>query len=122
MFPTGRPGLALLLVRFALSVMLVEGVSGRLLLLGSPWFLLAPGTLALALWLGFLTPLVTVLCVLLELTTFVIAGGAIGAVHVCAVLNSVALFLLGPGGYALDARLFGRRQLVLPRRPDSDDK
>ena len=122
MFPTGQPGLALLLVRIALSVMLMEGVSGRLAQLGSPWFLLAPGTLALALWLGFLTPVVCALCVLLEVTTFLNAGGPIEAVHVCAVLNSVALAMLGPGGYSLDARLYGRRQVILPPSPNANDR
>ena len=121
MFPTGQPGLALLLVRMALGVMLMDGLSGRLAQLGSVWFLLAPGALALALCLGFLTPVVCVLSILLQVTTFLTAGGAIEAVHVCAVLNSVALAMLGPGGYSLDARLFGRRQVVFPPSAHGDD-
>jgi hypothetical protein len=118
MFPTGRPGVALLLMRVGLAIMLMDGVSGRLLDLGSVWFLLAPGVVAVALCLGFLTPVVAALTVLLEVATWATAGGTIGAVHVCAVLDAIALGLLGPGSYSLDARLFGRRQIVLRGRDD----
>lgn len=118
MFPTGRPGAALLLMRVALAIMLIEGVSARLLHLGSIWFLLAPAVVAIALCLGFLTPVVAALTVVLEVATWATAGGAIGAVHVCAVLDAIALGLLGPGAYSLDGKLFGRRQLVLRGRGD----
>ena len=86
----------------ALGVMLMDGLSGRLAQLGSVWFLLAPGALALALCLGFLTPVVCVLSILLQVTTFLTAGGAIEAVHVCAVLNSVALAMLGQTPFLAD--------------------
>ena len=29
---------------------------------------------------------------------------------------TVALLFLGPGAYSVDARLFGRREIVIPRR------
>ena len=119
MFPSGQPGIALLLVRVALAIMLVDGVAGRLLNLGSPWFLAAPAAVALALGLGFLTPIVAGLTIVLEVATWATTGGPIGAVHVCAVLDAIALSLLGPGAYSLDARLFGRRQVIL--RPPDDD-
>jgi hypothetical protein len=35
------------------------------------------------------------------------------------ILNALALALLGPGAFSLDARIFGRRLLVLPD-DDSD--
>ena len=35
-------------------------------------------------------------------------------------LTSAALALLGPGAYSVDARLFGRRLLVVPPRKDTD--
>lgn len=98
--------------------MLIEGVSGRLLGLGSPWYLLAPGAVAVSLCLGFLTPIVAGLTIVLELATWATAGGPVSAVHVCAVLNAISMVLLGPGGYSLDAKLFGRRQIFFPANDD----
>ena len=45
------------------------------------------------------------------------AGGDLGAAVTVLVfaLNALALALLGPGAYSLDARRFGRRLVVLPR-------
>ena len=113
MFPSGRPGAALLLVRIAVAVMLVDGLAYSFVQLGSAWFLLAPATVAIALCIGVVTPIASVLCVVLELVPWTTATGSIEAAHVCAVLTAIALFMLGPGAYSLDARLFGRRRVVL---------
>lgn len=32
---------------------------------------------------------------------------------------SAAIVLLGPGALSIDARIFGRREIVIPRRPSS---
>ena len=120
MFPAGRPGIALLLMRVALAAMLVDGIWNRLSEAGSAWLLTATGLVALALCAGILTPVACALTVLLEVTTWVTSAARIEAVHVCAVLDAIALLLLGPGAYALDARFFGRRRVVLDsarRRP-----
>jgi uncharacterized membrane protein YphA (DoxX/SURF4 family) len=95
----------------------VNGVAGRPEGVPSWWMIAAPAVLAVAICVGVLTPLAAVLTIVLEVTTWAAAGGPIEAVRVCAVLNAVALSLLGPGAYSLDARLFGRRQLFL-RPPD----
>ncbi len=114
MFPTGRPGVGLLLVRVSLGVLLIHGVAGRTAELGSVWFLVLAAALAVILCLGLLTPPVTALCIALELMTFYTAGASLETVNVCAIIDSIAVALLGPGGYSLDAKLFGRRQVVLP--------
>jgi hypothetical protein len=116
MFPSGRPGVALLILRFSLSVLLLDGVLGPLLKLDSTWVLFAPWTVALGLCLGFLTPIVSALSILIELSTWLTGKGSLHAIHICAVLDAVALTLLGPGAYSFDARLFGRRQIILPPR------
>lgn len=122
MFPTGRPGIALLLVRMALGLMLMDGVSLPLAQLGSLGYLIGLGTVAFGLSLGFLTPVMTVLCILLEVSTLFAAKGDIEAVHICAVLDAVAIGFLGPGAYSIDARLFGRRRIVFPVAKDRDDR
>lgn len=119
-FPFGRPGVALLLLRGALGVLLLDGMLGPLGTLDSIWVLLAPCLLAASLWAGFMTPAAAVLCVLLELATWLSGLGSFQAVHLCATLDAVALMLLGPGAYSVDARLFGRRKIVLP--PDDESR
>ena len=113
MFPSERPGFALLLMRVALAVMLMDGVGRPLASVGSPWWLLAPIVVAIALGFGFMTPVASVLCIVLELTLWATSAMALEAGHICAILVAVALAMLGPGAYSLDARLFGRRQVVL---------
>jgi len=122
MFPLGRPGIALLLMRIALAVMLMDSVARPFLHRGSPLFSLAPTAVAIALGLGFVTPVCAALSVLLEVTLWATSGGAIEAVHVCAVMVAIALAMLGPGGYSLDARLFGRRQVILRSDDEHDDR
>jgi hypothetical protein len=42
-----------------------------------------------------------------------------GLLSVFLILNSASLALLGPGGYSVDARMFGRRVMVVrPKRPE----
>lgn len=114
MFPSGRPGAALLILRVSLGVLLVDGLIGPLLRLGSPWALAVPIGIALALISGALTPVFATLAILVEVVTLAISPTDLHAIHVCAVLDAVAIALLGPGSYSVDARLFGRRQIVFP--------
>lgn len=113
-FPTGQPGIALFVLRVALSVLLLDGVLGPLGRLDSSWVLLTPWAVALGLWLGFLTPVVAALCILIEVSIWLSSAGALQAIHICAALDAFALTLLGPGAYSLDARLFGRRKIIFP--------
>jgi hypothetical protein len=123
-FPDGRPGAGLLLLR--------GDVGGTLLLLGGTyltyggqggWWSLAVGLLAVAsgisLVIGFLTPL-GVLSGLVAiglglawppLGAPVLLNGEVAAV----VTAASAVALLGPGALSLDARLFGRREINIPR-------
>jgi hypothetical protein len=41
----------------------------------------------------------------------------VGALNLAAI--SATLVLLGPGAFSLDARLFGRREIIIPEGPRS---
>jgi uncharacterized membrane protein YphA (DoxX/SURF4 family) len=94
---------------------------------GASWALgLMAIVIALALLIGLLTPLVAALSGLGNsmacVTLFLSSGVNDQARAICAMnlaAMSIALVLLGPGAFSLDARLFGRREIIIPegRRP-----
>ncbi len=124
-FPDSWPGIALLLLRVAIGVAAVgQGViylshaGGRTFeLLFSCALLLAGGVCLL---IGFLTPLVAALigiAVLVNAVSLPLRGGylfnnKLATVEI--VVMAVAIGLLGPGAFSVDARLFGRREIVIP--------
>lgn len=113
MFPSGWPGLALLLLRVSVALASYSDVRGAFGLAASGW--LSAGLLALSvmLILGLLTPAVALLVAIVELAALAGAPVTGTATAMVFVLNALALALLGPGACSLDARLFGRRVLVL---------
>jgi hypothetical protein len=112
MFPLGSAGIALLLLRLSAAAMLLMLVN-REAQVTSQWAFAGLAILAVLLALGVFTPLVCSLCCCLEIVALFSLRGA-GALHlVFTVVNTAALGLLGPGGFSLDARMFGRRRVVL---------
>ena len=78
--------------------------------------------IGLALIAGFLTPLAGTLGTLTGIAGafFLLPVGALSRtlVQPVAILTgviSLALSLLGPGAFSVDSRLFGRREIVIPR-------
>lgn len=123
-FPGSLPGAGLLLLRITIGV--------GLLIQASAWLIepqtsdngmWAPGLLALVIGisfiLGFLTPLAGAISAL--------AGMAIRLLHpewsssmtrllgVTPLAMVIAITLLGPGAFSLDAHFFGRRRIIVPR-------
>jgi hypothetical protein len=117
MFPRGAPGFALLLLRASIA-------TGILLNAGSElhreaWIFAVAVALSAAVCVGFLTPIAALLTIpvyLIETASHTIAPAEVLA----AVVQAIALSLLGPGSCSIDAYLFGRRVVVLPQKSDRD--
>jgi hypothetical protein len=70
--------------------------------------------LAACLCAGFLTPIVAILALSVQVlvwSSLSVDGAGMTAI---ALLDALALALLGPGAYSIDAYRFGRRVVVLP--------
>jgi uncharacterized membrane protein YphA (DoxX/SURF4 family) len=124
-FPTGYPGLALLLLR------LVVGGAASL----QAWLLITANhgavnssvvvallafVVGLALIVGFMTPIASVLLSAGGLLLMIDSGvpGHLllfesGMARLEFIVMSAALISLGPGAFSLDARLYGRREIEM---------
>ena len=112
--------MALLILRISLAAAIVDTGSRCLNSSLAPVILLASAVQSLLLGLGLLTPIVSMAACVFELASLFTSGHADGRFIALSSLNAVAITFLGPGAYSLDARLFGRREIVLPSggRPD----
>ncbi len=116
MFPAGLAGAALLILRMctAGSIGTCAYAHGRF---ASGWIAVAIISLIVLIGVGFLTPIACGLAVLLELYCLIYSQGTDAWHVVNTLLVTLSLGLLGPGAFSLDARLFGRRRLIVPK-PD----
>lgn len=138
-FPDGRFGVGLLILRASAGV--TTALFGAVLMsrLGAPAVQLAhPGQLILNLLLitggiflilGFMTPFVSIImagCQLIaEFISLTIAepvrSESFGSLAVLLLsFVTIVLFFLGPGAYAIDARLYGRRRIFIPSRKNRE--
>jgi uncharacterized membrane protein YphA (DoxX/SURF4 family) len=113
------PGIGLLLMRVVAGGVLVyrgmAGLTGVLALGLSAPVLVAKIVLGLMLLAGLWTPVTGVLVAALEL------GILFGApedpwIHIFLVTLGISLALLGPGGWSMDARLFGWKRIEIGDR------
>jgi hypothetical protein len=135
-FPSALPGVGLLQLRLVLCGFLLIDAN-RVRLTSATWptpelgvgaSLLLAGLASLG-GLGFLTPFASLSILAVQLA--VLIGDAWPSVglglaslagtwqlQVCQAAIAITLMLTGPGAYSLDARLFGRREISFPPRPD----
>src|ERR1700752_3052721 len=114
MFPAGGPGIGLVLLRASVAAgCFFDGP-----VLAADNFAQSDVVLRVvldaALGLGLLTPLTVLLSCVLAIVDIAALGVMSTPVAWVTLVNAIALGLLGPGAYSLDARLFGRRVLVIP--------
>jgi uncharacterized membrane protein YphA (DoxX/SURF4 family) len=125
-FPAGLPGVGLLLLRAVVGASLVA--QGLVCLMSSEHSTaLIPLVAALLMMsglfvlIGFLTPIFSPLagleCLGIALSWFPLQlwsfpGSKLAMAQLIAI--SVAIALLGPGAFSIDARLFGWKEIVIP--------
>jgi hypothetical protein len=114
MFPTGTAGVALVMLRFSVVATLVFDGTAHWLLIASFWPTFGIATLSLFLSLGLFTPYCSIFSCLLQGSALATLGSENRFHLAISILNSGILAGLGPGGYSVDARIFGRRRLTLP--------
>ena len=118
MFPRGRPGAGLLLLRLAAGIPLI--ISAGLELRGGAYSGLhaiqfAGVSVGFLLLAGLWTPIAGALQAVVELLTIFSPGDAV-VVHLLLAALGVSLAMLGPGTWSLDARLFGRKRIDIRSR------
>lgn len=114
MFPYGLPGLALFLLRFSMALALLCSIrhSGWI----SPgWVYLAAVPVMAGLCAGLLTPLTALVALSLHIVIWALTGVPDSGMAASIALESLALALLGPGAYSMDARRFGRRVIEISK-------
>jgi hypothetical protein len=122
MFPQGGPGIALILLRLTVAGTFVFKFWIRFGGILPTWMLFVVVVVALSLGIGIFTPIICMLVCLPEFYGLVQAGTAGAIANASAILNAGALALLGPGAYSIDARLYGRRVVVMPPRKAPENR
>jgi uncharacterized membrane protein YphA (DoxX/SURF4 family) len=133
-FPEGWPGLGLVLMRLTVGLSaIVQGI-GTFVDSAAQLLSCAIGSLEIlvgaALLIGFVTP-ITGACASLGNLAIAVSWFQTSSekthdktvVALYLVVISIAITLLGPGAFSLDARLFGRREIIIPEasRPPLHD-
>lgn len=118
-FPGGWPGLGLLLLRVlvAVSVMVQTIAYVAATRVSVTGWVVAALVLASAacLLLGVVTPVATALIGLASLG-FAFSTVSFSIQHLDITVLAVVIALLGPGAFSIDARMFGRREILIPRQ------
>jgi len=117
-------GIGLLLLRTAIGLVMAWQGIWLIAAAENPWLAGGAGltaiVLAVALIAGLLTPIAATLVAIAAAVSAARAGGAImvtydglALAHGLVMIDAISLVLLGPGAFSIDARLFGRREILI---------
>jgi hypothetical protein len=115
MFRSGRTGVALVIIRLCLLGTLLLHLHRYGPIMSWGWTVPAILIIAAALAVGGATSLACALSCAAEVGFKLTASGFDSVVLMLSIPVGIALAMLGPGAYSLDARIFGRRVIVFPR-------
>ena len=119
-FPGGWPGLGLLLLRALVGVTLIAQIlsyvgSTKLSVLSLVLTALVL-IIASCLLVGFMTPIAAMViglgAIALAASSFIETNQTLLNV----IVLTTAIALLGPGAFSIDARMFGRREILIPNK------
>lgn len=115
MFPNGLPGAGLLLLRLVCGVLVIAG--GVTAIIAAPHaqtLLLQSIALAAALLIlaGLWTPIAGLLIVVVEVWFALSRADGIASFVLLATIGA-ALAALGPGSHSVDAKLYGRKRILI---------
>ena len=112
MFPGGLAGIALLILRFCAGGSLLMCALDHGQLPSQGWPTLGIGAILFLIGVGILTPIACTVAALIEAFYALSSHGINEWQTVFTLLVTIALGMLGPGAFSVDARLFGRRLIV----------
>ena len=116
-FPAGLPGSGLFLLRAMLGITAI--VQGKYLAEqsdSSVWtFFLGISAIVggVLLLIGFLTPVIGVLLFTVNLIAAIFLISDSSQILIYEIILSASVVLLGPGAFSIDAKLFGRREIII---------
>jgi putative oxidoreductase len=112
-FPNGWPGSGLLILRLAASGLLLSQGTARLVQ-GARWEAITPASVGigagLLMLIGLWTPVNCLMAVISE-SWLLLVGNIAPEPAILLLSISVAVAMLGPGSWSIDAILFGRRRV-----------
>jgi len=120
-FPGGWPGLGLLLLRALVGVTLIAQsltYIGSTKLSALSWVVTALVLIiASCLLVGFMTPIAAMIIGLGAIALALSNLFQTNQTLLDVIVLTIAIALLGPGAFSIDARMFGRREILIPNTP-----